>query len=42
LLQFFSGEGKPLRSGFAVDFAEDDKINLAMESSVKDAMEGVP
>jgi len=42
LLESFSGEGKPLRSGFAVDFAEDIEINLAMESSVKGAMESVP
>jgi len=42
LLEFFSGEGKPLQSGFAIDFTEDVEINLAIESSVKSAMEGVP
>jgi len=41
LLEFFSGEGEPLRSGFAIDFIEDVEINLAMESGVECAMKGI-
>jgi len=41
LLEFFSEEGEPLQSGFAVNFTEDVEINLVMESGVKGAMEGI-